>query len=281
MGTVTIFDRDEIDLLIALAGCTLNKKPGSNWVEDNGGLPEYICRIARAIIRTGKSDSQAIAIAVSRVKKWAAGADDVDADTRAKAAKALAQWEALKVKNKGKKAAKAAARGVKNTGSGDRDRVEATNPDTGFLCLANTGSFNVATVRSAFTAQTREARRVWRQANPNTNYDDGPPYFNIREMWTDYLIVASEYGDEAPLFKVNYTVDKDSNVTFADPVQVTVKYVVVKDSDLPGADVTDAALKTAMELTEHADRAALDRIVALTAAPERTALQQVVAAHTD
>ena len=67
-------------------------------VEDVGGLPEYICRIARAIKRTGKTTSQAIAIAVSRCKKWAAGADNVNADTRAKAAAAIAQWEAKKAK---------------------------------------------------------------------------------------------------------------------------------------------------------------------------------------
>lgn len=92
--------------IVALAGtCSLDRSPGKNWVESSGGLPNYICRIARAIHRSGRPISQSIAIAVSRVKKWAAGGDDVDADTRAKAAKALAEWEKLKAKNKAKKVA--------------------------------------------------------------------------------------------------------------------------------------------------------------------------------
>lgn len=38
---------------------------------------------------------------MSRIKKWATGAG-VDKDTQAKAAKALAQWESKKAKNKAK-----------------------------------------------------------------------------------------------------------------------------------------------------------------------------------
>ncbi len=72
-----------------------------------------ICRIARAIKRSGKTTSQAISIAVSRVKKWAAGGDDVDADTRAKAAAAVAEWEKLKAKNRARSTAKSAAKDVK------------------------------------------------------------------------------------------------------------------------------------------------------------------------
>jgi hypothetical protein len=52
----------------------------------------------------------AIPVAINRVKKWAAGEGDVKADTRAKAAAALAEWEALKVKSKAKSGAKAAVK---------------------------------------------------------------------------------------------------------------------------------------------------------------------------
>lgn len=86
---------DDHALIVAFAGCSLDEKPGSNWVQEQGGLPEYICEVARAIKRSGKSTSQAIAIAVSRIKKWAAGVG-VDKDTQAKAAKALAEWEKKK-----------------------------------------------------------------------------------------------------------------------------------------------------------------------------------------
>lgn len=98
----TIFSEispDDAEAIVSLA-CSLDEKPGSNWVQKEGGLPEYICRIAKAIKRSGKSTSQAIAIAVSRCKKWAAGGGGVDAKTRAKAAAAIAQWEKKKASAK-------------------------------------------------------------------------------------------------------------------------------------------------------------------------------------
>ncbi len=98
MSTVNLTSDDHA-LIVAFAGCSLDESPGSNWVQKEGGLPEYICEIARAIKKTGKSTSSAIAIAVSRVKVWASG-KGVDKDTQAKAAKALAQWEAKKAKAK-------------------------------------------------------------------------------------------------------------------------------------------------------------------------------------
>lgn len=109
-----VLDQLDNDLVIYLAGCTLARKPGkNNWVEEDavGGLPEYICRIARAINRDdpSKSISQVIAIAVNRVKVWARGGGGVNADTRAKAAKAVAEWErkkkAAKLDNKVKASA--------------------------------------------------------------------------------------------------------------------------------------------------------------------------------
>lgn len=87
---------DDVEAIVSLA-CSLDEKPGSNWVQKEGGLPDYICRIAKAIKRSGKSTSQAIAIAVSRVKVWATG-KGVDAKTQAKAAAAVAQWEKLRGK---------------------------------------------------------------------------------------------------------------------------------------------------------------------------------------
>jgi hypothetical protein len=94
---------DEVDL-IAMAGCTLATKPGeSNWVEQEGGLPEYICEIARSIhTKRGKSISNSIQIAVGMVKRWAKGVGDVNADTRAKAAAAVASWEKKKASARAK-----------------------------------------------------------------------------------------------------------------------------------------------------------------------------------
>lgn len=129
-------DTDDFDLIVNLAGCSLDRSPGKNWVEGAGGLPEYICEIARAIHRGGKSIQNSIQIAISRVKRWAAGLDDVNADTRAKAATAVAQWEALKAKNKAKKVAKKVA-GKSGGGAGrDRERVKLTGPHLDRVILA-------------------------------------------------------------------------------------------------------------------------------------------------
>lgn len=83
------------------SSASLERKPGGpdNWIEAvKGELPAYVREIARSIEKTGKTLSQAISIAISRIKVWAAGGGGVSAKTRAKAAKALAEWEALKAK---------------------------------------------------------------------------------------------------------------------------------------------------------------------------------------
>lgn len=36
-----VFDQADSDLILAFAGCSLDEKPGKNWVEGVGGLPEY------------------------------------------------------------------------------------------------------------------------------------------------------------------------------------------------------------------------------------------------
>lgn len=78
-----------------------NKKDKTNWVEKAGGLPSYIERIAKHLhSEKGMTVSHAIATAVNTVKKWAAGKGGVSAATKAKAAKALAEWEAKKASAK-------------------------------------------------------------------------------------------------------------------------------------------------------------------------------------
>lgn len=62
-------------------------------------LPGFVREIARALMRDhGMSKSRAIATAINRVKKWASGGEGVSAETRAKAAAAVAQWESAKGK---------------------------------------------------------------------------------------------------------------------------------------------------------------------------------------
>lgn len=98
----------------------LERVPGKqNWVDHAGGLPKYIERIAKHLhYEKGFTISAAIASAVNTVKRWATAGNvtksgkgakyQVTAATRAKAAKAVAQWEAKKKSGSAKmKAAKA------------------------------------------------------------------------------------------------------------------------------------------------------------------------------
>lgn len=215
MSTTT----DDVEMIVWLSGaggCSLDSSPKKNWVEKSGGLPNYICKIARAIMRSGKSKSSAIAIAVSRTKKWAAGGSDVDADTRAKAAKAVAEWEALKGKNKAGKVVKASR----------QDGSE-------YLALSNIGSFNTDIVRRAWNAREQAARSA-AQAEYGKGYYDLPmeervPYTYIRETWTDFILVEM---DDAPrgenIIKVPYTVS-GTDVTFGDPIEVKQVWVEMDD----------------------------------------------------
>jgi len=65
-----------------------------NWVARAGGLPTYIREVAHALVRSGHSESDAIATAVATMKRWAAGLGNVRPQVQAAAAKALAEWEA-------------------------------------------------------------------------------------------------------------------------------------------------------------------------------------------
>lgn len=91
---------------IELAG-RLDWSPRENWIDQNGSLPKYIEDVAIGIMKgSGKPRELAIPIAISRIKRWAAGLDGVKADTVAKSALALAQWEKLKAKAAARRASK-------------------------------------------------------------------------------------------------------------------------------------------------------------------------------
>lgn len=78
---------------------------GKNWVTEVGGLPSFARAIAHALIRDGHSEQEAIQIAIGRIKDWAVGGtayggnSKVTPQTQAKAADALAEWEAKKAQS--------------------------------------------------------------------------------------------------------------------------------------------------------------------------------------
>lgn len=213
--------KDDMELAIYLSGDDLDRSPKKNWVENAGGLPSYIEDIAKALHKDGKSISSAIAIAVSRVKVWASG-KGVDASTQAKASKALAEWEALKAKNKGKKI------------------IKASNLDgEQYLVLAGKSTaFNTDIVRKAWNAKEQAARDAWRAAHPPKYSTNGDyyaesdvsyyPYAYIVELWTDHLIIQR---DDQGYCQINFTID-GNDVTFGDETPVVVTYVALSNDKL-------------------------------------------------
>lgn len=202
-------------LELATSSASLDRSPKKNWVENAGGLPPYVRKLARAIAKRGHSLSSAIAIAISRVKKWAAGGGDVDADTRAKAAKAVAQWEAAKAKNK--------------------SRVKLSAEEGGDYILLAGESFNIDIVRSAWTARESARRKAHDASDPaavvrggmvESNY----PYRWIRELGNDYIIIEQESPDGPVFFRVEYEVE-NGEVEFDDEVRIKQVWIEDDESD--------------------------------------------------
>ena len=217
-------DTSDYEVILKLsAGCSLDSSPKKNWVEKSGGLPNYVCEVAKGVMRSGKSKSQAIAIAISRIKKWAAGGDDVEADTRAKAVKALAQWEALKVKNK-----------AKNVVAASHMTEEGEEP---YLLLTYIPSYKTDIVRMAWEAIERENRAAWARVNRPITEITGEattedysyyPYRWIKELWTDYIIIETETASQPVLQKIPFSVHPvTKEVSFGDPVEVEQVWVEV------------------------------------------------------
>ena len=183
------FTQDEV---LYFAGCSLDSSPKSNWVEKRGGLPEYICRIARAIMRSGRSKQTAIQMAISRVKVWASGGGNVKADTRAKAAAAVAEWEKMKASRLGKLA--------QFEQTGDVLVLSATLP-----------SFSLEGIRRAWDAQQ------------DTSKEAG----QVSEVWTDAVVVSNSDGsmDRIPFEFL------DGAVSFGEPQRVVMMPVPVDLAD--------------------------------------------------
>lgn len=102
-----------------------------NWVEDVGGLPRYIKRISKHLRRKGMREGHAIAVAVNVVKKMCAtgdlnypGRQDANPISRAKACKAVAEWEAKKARARAD-----AGETEKYTGSGYVESDHPRGPD--------------------------------------------------------------------------------------------------------------------------------------------------------
>lgn len=191
------------DEAIILAGCSLNVSPKKNWVEKKGGLPPYVCRVARGIMRSGRSRQTAIQMAIGRVKVWAAGGGNVKADTRAKAAKAVAQWEKMKL---------------------SAHKLAEFDNDTGDVLIlsATLPSFSMDAARAQYQAMVDEEYR-----GGGSFDEDVPVNLWVKEVWSDFLVVS---GDGGELFKVPFEV-KDGTFEFGDEEPVVMVPVPAEFSD--------------------------------------------------
>jgi phage head maturation protease len=68
------------------------------WHHKGMQLPAFIQHLANDLIADGHPTSQAIQMAIGICQRWARGGGDVKPETQAKAATAIAEWEALKAK---------------------------------------------------------------------------------------------------------------------------------------------------------------------------------------
>jgi hypothetical protein len=212
------YDDQELILALASSSASLADSPGDqdNWIERagpggrGGELPPYVRKLARGIMKSGKSKSQAIAIAISRIKRWAAGGEDVNADTRAKAAKALAEWESLKSKSKKNKL------------------VKLSRDEGGYYAEAQAG-FNTDIVNQAWYALCDELRKEYSEYDDSRNPEmlSAPaPY--IQELWTTFIIVRCPRQGTSPiLLKVPYRV-AGLDVLFGEPVVVKATFEEVE-----------------------------------------------------
>lgn len=209
-----MFDAEDRTLILELAtsSASLDRSPKKNWVENAGGLPPYVRKLARAINKRGHSLDRSIAIALSRVKAWAAGGDDVEADTRAKAVKAVAQWEALKAKNK----------------------MKLSHSETGeeYIVLSSVGSFDTEIVRRAWERMESERHKAERQSRGQDSMSSdvevsAATYRWIRELGTDYIVYEESSGERR--FRAPYSVDANDNVYFG-PARPIVQ-IWVDDTD--------------------------------------------------
>jgi hypothetical protein len=93
-GEMTLNDDGETEFVAAPGPCSLNRSPKHNWVEKVGGLPNYICQVARAIGRGAHSLDSAIPIAIGRIRDWSEGSGHVSAAVRGRAQAAIKEWDA-------------------------------------------------------------------------------------------------------------------------------------------------------------------------------------------
>lgn len=199
---------------------SLNRSPRKNWVENAGELPGYIREIARSISeKRGVPLERAIPIAIATVKKWARGGDNVTAETRTKAAKAVAEWEKLKARNAARKKVADVESDVKTA---ERPSLPEEIESTLFPHLPGT----YEELRAQIQAEAAKAfARSFAEANVALSHVE------VMGTWPDHAVVTA-YGDgKATTYEVPYSVTvgdeaTPETVTLAEPEPVELRVTV-------------------------------------------------------
>lgn len=208
----------------AMAHESLNRSPKKNWVENTGELPAYIQHIANDIHEeNGVPLGRAIPMAIAAVKRWCRGGGDVNADTRAKACKAVAEWEELKGKNRARQAGHAVASAAKAAVTADM--VESDR----YPWLPGT---------------YEELRDQIRECATKVLADVEPTHVEVIGTWPTHAVVtAYTAGGDTLAYELPYEVVADSGgpatVTVYDPQQVELTVAVDGDD---GAEVGEKLL---------------------------------------
>lgn len=219
-------DDDEDDEEEKGSRASLDRSPRKNWVEMTGELPGYVREIARSIHqKRGMPLDRAIATAIAQVKRWCSGRGDVNADTRAKACAAVAEWEALKVRNRARMAARRAAKGEPDPGE-LKDTAPATEQGQG-------GEDAVESVVFPYLPGTyEELREVLREAAAKALADEGEGgYIEVVGTWPNIAVVAVyPPGGKAAAYEIAYRY-ADGELVLDDPVPVELKVSVDGDEN--------------------------------------------------
>lgn len=109
------------------------------WHHKNMQLPAYIQHVANDLIASGHPESEAVHMAVGLIQKWSRGGGNVTAETQAKAAAALAEWERLKVQAKATRSASVSSSGYDADGLDESWDDPSGLPDLTGLDLGDLG----------------------------------------------------------------------------------------------------------------------------------------------
>lgn len=129
--------------------------PNNLWNKPGFKLPNYIEQVARGLEQAGRSESEAISMAIGVVRRWATGGGNVTAEVRAASAAAIAEWEATKAR----------AKSVKSTHLSATRTSLSWDPSQHPRVTSGTGGGQFTTAQQSAGGKPRDAQAAQAQKN--------------------------------------------------------------------------------------------------------------------